>query len=132
MKLFFLAVSFFSSVKSAHFRNIDPAGYPKRRSFDAKILLPPAEELKKSFVTIKLEDFIEKTGIDQKLGGRTVYPFTVIANIEIACYLYNKSEKNYLLHEIMLMRKPEIIEIFFDKYPKELAMLEAEGLLPYQ
>ena len=64
MKLFFLAVSFFSSVKSAHFRNIDPAGYPKRRSFDAKILLPPAEELKKSFVTIKLEDFIDDKTFD--------------------------------------------------------------------
>ena len=125
---FFILCNFFSFLECAHFRNIDPKAFRKPPLFKDTFNLPSTEEIKNRLLAIKLEHFVKETHIDKRLGGRKVYPFAVVVNVEMACYEYDQICNNPLLCSIMRMRKSEIIATILSDYPEALVELARENL----
>ncbi len=126
---FFSVHTFFSSLECAHSNNIDLAAYRKPSSFDAKIVLPSAAEIKSRLQAIQLDHFVQTTNIDQKFGGRVMYPCGVLVTIEVLLCDYNKICQNELLREVMSMRRPEIIVTILTDFPQALMLLKGEDFL---
>ena len=127
--LFFSVHTFFSSLECAHFKNIDAAAYRKPSSFDTKIVLPSAAEIKSRLQAIQLDHFVQTTNIDQRLGGRAMYPCGVLVTIEVLLCDYNKICQNELLRQVMSIRRPEIIATILTDFPQALMLLKSEEFL---
>lgn len=75
------------------------------------ITLADASILGKRLCAMGLDDFLEKTQLHKKLGGKKTLPLDIIMAVESALYGYDdKLGNNITMARIMRMQKPNIIK----------------------
>ena len=112
--------------------SISHAMQPAASSQQAKsvITLPSAQVLSQRLRQIGLDHYLEKSRIDQQLGGQKKYPMGVALAVELSLHDYVKGTPMPMLSTMMQMRKPEIIETILQDHPEAIAELKEVGLLP--
>lgn len=92
-------------------------------------LLASQQVLKQRFSQNRLDHFIDKTRLDQKLGNQELYALGVAAATELALSDYNEYLKNPLMNKLMLINKTKIIKLILEDHPEAIKELQDEGLL---
>jgi hypothetical protein len=92
------------------------------------VKLPDAATLKTRFNAMMLDDFIEKTKLDQQLGGIEILPIRVAIAVEKAFSTYRK-QVNPADAERLQTYYPKIIEALLQDSPAAIQELKEYGLL---
>ncbi|HSC25377.1 MAG TPA: hypothetical protein VLB80_04160 [Candidatus Babeliales bacterium] len=93
------------------------------------IRLASQQELRNRLNNTGFDHFVEKTSIDQELGGREQHPLEVINAVNSALYDYSQIIKNPVLNMLMREGKPRLIKIILQEHPQAIKYLKEKNLL---
>lgn len=97
-------------------------------SFAVLVTMPEKKILHDRLCEMGFEHFVEKTEIDEKLGGQTKEALGVAVVVELALYDYNELTQNPMMEVIMQEGKNKLFEALLQDEPKALEELAKNGL----
>jgi len=99
----------------------------KSEAMNQSIVLPSQQELSSRLCSLELHYFVEKTKIDQTLGGRKLYPLGVVNVINLALYNYSIIAPEAAASMAPLI--PMIIKKILEDHPQAIESLKQDKVL---
>ena len=97
--------------------------------FGAWVKMPEARVLEERLSGLAMDDFAQKTGLAEKLGGREVMALAVTNEVEAAYDDYRQKQPDPIFAITVNELKPFVIKALLQDFPAAIAELKGHGIL---